>query len=321
MIKVENLTKEYVIPKKEYKKNIVTILNPPKEKIYGLKNISFEIKEGEFVGLVGLNGAGKTTLVKTLSGILTPTQGNVEVLGYHPALQRKAYTKHISVIMGQKSSLIYDLPVIESFQFYKDVYQVDQRQFKEKIDMLSEYLGIDRLLHIPVRKLSLGQRMKCEIGVSFLHEPEIIFLDEPTLGLDILSKRSILKLLSELNRKFGTTMILTTHDIEDISSMCERMILLEHGNILYDGRTSEFCERKRYKLLEIDYIRPLDVDGIEGYICEAKQEDEHHVVWKIEAEYLLEVIGHLMEQKESISDVNINTVSLTETIYELYEGK
>lgn len=319
MIKVEGLTKQYIVPKKEYKKNIFTMLNPPKEKIYGLKEVSFEIEQGEFVGLVGLNGAGKTTLIKTLSGILTPTDGTVEILGYTPSLQRKQYTREISVIMGQKSVLFYELPVIESFKFYKDVYGVDNLHYKEKMKMLSRCLEMEELLHIPVRKLSLGQRMRCEIGVALLHEPRIIFLDEPTLGLDIISKRAILQLLGDLNEQFHTTVILTTHDVEDISNMCERLIILEHGKIIYDGKTSEFSERKKYKILKLSCEGVLDLKDIETLICERKYEDNKELILKIEAVNLFAVIEYLMRCKQYINDFSINTISLTQVLYELYD--
>lgn len=315
MIKVHHLTKEYKVPKKENTKKFS--FNRQYETIYGLKDVSFEISEGEYVGLVGLNGAGKTTLIKILSGILTPTDGEVSVMGYCPYLSRKKYTKNIGVVMGQKSVLYYDLPVLESFKFYADVYGIEREAFEKKLDMLDECMQIRSFLHIPVRKLSLGQKMRCEIGVALLHDPKVLFLDEPTLGLDIVAKRGILDFIKLINRKLRTTIILTTHDIEDISSECERLILIGEGRITYDGRTSEICGRSRYKLVSIEYKEDFICDPVKHLICEVKKEKGRDV-WKVKSEDLEKIMKYVLEQWDKILDININTESLTETLYEFF---
>ncbi len=203
MINVKNITKIYKVPKEKYKKNLKNIFWPPMEEKVGVEEINFEISQGEIVGFVGQNGAGKTTTIKMLSGILTPTKGVVEVCGYVPHKERKQYTKEIGVLMGQRSVLFYDIPVIESFKFYKDVYSLSLSDFETRMNMLVEKLDLAPLLKIPVRKLSLGQRMRCEIVASLLHNPKVLFLDEPTIGLDIIGKQKILDFLVYLNKTYN----------------------------------------------------------------------------------------------------------------------
>lgn len=324
MIKVCDLTKIYTVPKKEFKKNIKNIFSPPKEFIYGLKNINFTIDKGEFIGLVGLNGAGKTTLIKILSGILTPTSGTVNVNGYTPYLHRKKYTEHISLIMGQKSVLFYDLAVIESLRFYKDVYELNNAEFADKIELFSDYLGLDKLIHIPVRKLSLGQKMKCEIAASLLHNPDVVFLDEPTLGLDIISKKAILELISNLNKDNKITVILTTHDIEDISDLCKRIIVLNKGEIEHDGSSLELKERNEYKSVEIIYRGNLHIQDLDYVISEKMVDSEgegKRIVLKVKTEKLFEVLNELNKCERNIIDLNINTVRLRDILFDIYKDQ
>lgn len=321
MIKVTHLTKEYKIPAKEYRKSLRTMMKPPMTTIYGLQDICLEMKKGEMVGLVGLNGAGKTTLIKTLTGILTPTRGEVEVMGYCPCRQRKAYTNHIGVVMAQKSVLFYDLPVIESFKFFKSVYKIPDEKFDARLELFKQYIGIGDLLHIPVRKLSLGQRMKCEITASLLHEPSVLFLDEPTLGLDIISKRSILGLLKQINKDFGITLILTTHDIDDMSDLCERILLLDHGHLVYDGGIAEIEERGNYKLVELKCWEKLAIEEHKDIIYSVKYISERHMICKVRMEHLAQVLWLLQQYSSYIEDLNISDVSLKDVLFEFYAGK
>lgn len=316
MIEIKGVSKRYRVPVE----NEGTALRRKYRDIYGLKDVSLQISQGEFIGLVGLNGAGKTTLIKILSGILTPTQGEVSVMGFCPYRQRKKYTKQIGVVMAQKSSLFYDLPVMESYKFYAKVYKISRETYERNLRLLDQYMEISQFLHIPVRKLSLGQRMRCEIGVALLHNPKVLFLDEPTLGLDIISKKAILSLLKILNKEMGITMILTTHDIEDISALCERIILLSKGIVSYDGSTSTLCGRNRYKHIRIEYKEPFDFSEIDTLIEECTPE-ETAMTWRIKTEYLFEVVQFLSVKREKITDFNIQAVSLESTIYDYFQNE
>ena len=200
-----------------------------------LKDVSFTVNEGEFIGYIGPNGAGKSTTIKLLTGILYPTAGSIRVLGFDPNRDRYQYTYNIGVVFGQRSLLEYDIPVIDSFLLYKAIYELDRAKFKKRLAEFVELLALEDLLHIPVRKLSLGQRMRCEIAASLLHEPRVIFLDEPTIGLDALSKQEIREFLRRINQEEKVTIMLTTHDMGDIEELCGRIIFINDGSIIYDG--------------------------------------------------------------------------------------
>jgi ABC-2 type transport system ATP-binding protein len=197
--------------------------------------ISFSIEEGEAVAYVGPNGAGKSTTIKMLTGILTPTTGSIVVDGLVPYQQRKRNAKTIGAVFGQRSQLWYDIPIIESFSLIKDIYEVPSDVYKRNMDRFTEMLGLAEFLNLPTRKLSLGQRMRADLAAALLHNPKIIYLDEPTIGLDISVKVKIRQFIKELNKEQGTTIVLTTHDLEDIEDICRRLIIIDHGRILYDG--------------------------------------------------------------------------------------
>ncbi|NQX63467.1 ABC transporter ATP-binding protein [Paenibacillus qinlingensis] len=197
--------------------------------------ISFSIEEGEAVAYVGPNGAGKSTTIKMLTGILTPTTGSIIVDGLVPYQQRTRNAKTIGAVFGQRSQLWYDIPIIESFSLIKDIYEIPSDVYKRNMDRFTEMLGLAEFLNLPTRKLSLGQRMRADLAAALLHNPKIIYLDEPTIGLDISVKVKIRQFIKELNKEQGTTIVLTTHDLEDIEDICRRLIIIDHGRILYDG--------------------------------------------------------------------------------------
>ncbi|RXZ82447.1 ATP-binding cassette domain-containing protein [Paenibacillaceae bacterium] len=200
-----------------------------------VKDISFQIPEGEICGYIGENGAGKSTTIKMLTGILVPTSGHLRVSGFIPHKEREKFVQNIGVVFGQRSQLWWDIGVIESFRLLGKVYKVPEADFKRRLDELVQRLDLGDLLNRPVRKLSLGQRMRCELVAALLHNPSILFLDEPTIGLDILVKTEIRDFLLQLNREQGTTILLTTHDLQDIEALCSRVIMLDDGRIIYDG--------------------------------------------------------------------------------------
>lgn len=208
-----------------------------------VKDISFQIPQGEICGYIGENGAGKSTTIKMLTGILVPTAGQLKVNGYVPFRDREKFVNGIGVVFGQRSQLWWDIGVIESFQLLRKVYRVPEQDFRKRLDTLVERLQLGDLLNRPVRKLSLGQRMRCELVASLLHNPSILFLDEPTIGLDIVVKTEIRDFLMQMNKEEGTTILLTTHDLQDIEALCSRVIMLDDGQIIYDGGLAELKSR------------------------------------------------------------------------------
>lgn len=254
---VEDLSKEFKVPKKienpTFMQKLGSVFYRKWNTVQVLHDINFKINKGEFVGYVGPNGAGKSTTIKILTGVLTPSSGRVEVLGYVPHKQRYKYTYNIGVVFGHRSLLEFDIPAVDSFRLYKAIYELEKEEFNERLELFSRILKINELMHIPVRKLSLGQRMRCEIAASLLHKPKIVFLDEPTIGLDASAKDEIRNFLTKINKKEKTTIILTTHDMDDIEALCRRLIIIDKGRIIYDGDIKEV--KKKYiteKTVEFD---------------------------------------------------------------------
>jgi ABC-2 type transport system ATP-binding protein len=200
-----------------------------------VEQISFGVPRGEIVGFIGPNGAGKSTTIKMLTGILKPSSGDMQCLGFHPYRDRKRYCSHIGVVFGQRTQLWWDIAVIESFNLLGNIYRVPLADYKRRLEQLTEILELGEFLHTPVRKLSLGQRLRSDLAASLLHGPELLFLDEPTIGVDAVAKTSIRAFLKKINRELGTTIILTTHDLTEIEELCERIVIIDHGKLVYDG--------------------------------------------------------------------------------------
>ncbi|HYK88321.1 MAG TPA: ATP-binding cassette domain-containing protein [Acidobacteriota bacterium] len=205
--------------------------------------INLSVDRGEFIGYIGPNGAGKSTTIKMLTGILMPSSGVISANGFRPYHDRTRYTKSIGVVFGQRTQLWWDIAVIESFKLLRRIYDVSENDFSERMGIFRELLGLDEFLHSPVRKLSLGQRMRCDIAAALLHYPRILFLDEPTIGLDVVAKDRIREFLKEINRSLNTTIFLTTHDLSDIEELCRRIIIIDHGRLIYDGTLEELRRR------------------------------------------------------------------------------
>lgn len=242
IIEVENLKKIYKINKKEegLLGAIKNLFNPKYDYKEAVKEITFKIKEGELVGYIGANGAGKSTTIKMLTGILEPTSGKILVNNIIPQKQRVKNNLNIGVVFGQKSQLWWDIPVIESLKIIKEMYNTTDKEFEYNLDKFNEILDLKELLNIPVRQLSLGQKMRCEIGAAFVHNPKIIYLDEPTIGLDVVVKDKIRSFIKEVNKEKNCTVILTTHDLQDIEEVCDRIIVVDNGIIIHDGTLDEF---------------------------------------------------------------------------------
>ena len=236
---VDHLCKSFVVHKKREKGALLR----EKETVHALKDVSFEIKKGELVGYIGPNGAGKSTTVKILSGILVPDSGTVRVGGRTPWENRKEHVSHIGVVFGQRTQLWWDVPLLDSYSLLKDIYRVPEEEYRKRLDELTEALQLGDLLRTPLRLLSLGQRMRAELCGSLLHSPELLFLDEPTIGLDAVSKLSLRDFLLWENKERGTTILLTTHDMEDIAALCSRVMVIGHGSKLYDGGLQEMISK------------------------------------------------------------------------------
>ncbi len=221
--------------------------------------ISFSLEPGELVGYIGPNGAGKSTSIKMLTGILSPTSGRIDVMGFDPFRDRKIYTSNIGVVFGQRTQLWWDIAVQESFRLLAKIYGVSAKDYEERIAMLGEVLGLEEFLRTPVRKLSLGQRMRADLAASLLHNPPILFLDEPTVGLDAVAKESIRLFLRKINRERSTTIILTTHDLDEIEELCSRIVIIDHGKIIFDGPLSTIKSLPGLrKEITIDFTKSFD---------------------------------------------------------------
>ena len=245
IIDVKNLSKTFKIYKKEpgLKGTLRSFFKRKYEYSPAVKQVSLKIEEGELVGFIGPNGAGKTTTLKMLSGLLYPTRGDLSVLGYTPFDRKPEFLKQISLVMGQKNQLWWDLPAMDTFLLKKEIYEVSDADFKDRVEELSELLDVKKLLHIQVRKLSLGQRMKCELMAALIHRPKILFLDEPTIGLDVVVQHRLRNFIKEYNTKHKATILLTSHYMRDVKHLCDRVIVINFGSIIYDGKLDDLIEK------------------------------------------------------------------------------
>lgn len=245
IIQVNHLTKHYKVYKKEpgVLGSLRALFSRSYETVHAVEDISFSIQQGELIGFIGPNGAGKTTTLKVLSGLLYPTSGKVSVLGFNPWDRKEAFQKQFSLVMGQKNQLWWDLPAMESFLLNKAIYEIPDKQFQITLDKLVSLLDIKDVLKIQVRKLSLGQRMKCELVAALLHSPKVLFLDEPTIGLDVVMQKVMRDFIREYNKEFGATIILTSHYMEDVKELCKRVIIIDHGKKLFDGELKSIIDK------------------------------------------------------------------------------
>ena len=315
MIDVQNLCKDYVMRRKEpgLRGAIRGLVRPEHTKIHAVSDLSFHIDDGEIVGFIGPNGAGKSTTIKMMSGILTPTKGCVLIDGRDISKYRKEVVRNIGVVFGQRSQLNWDLRLGESFELLKHIYQIDQSDYDRTIDDLDSILGIREIIDKPVRQMSLGQRMKGDLVASMLHSPGVLFLDEPTIGLDVSAKYALRKFIKEINKTRKTTVILTTHDLGDIQELCERLIIINHGVMMEDGRLSEIVDRiAPYKTLVVEYY---DESAPEHDRCEMTEHSGNVAKYRfIKNEVTAaEIIADLSRIK-TIKDVSIEEAGIDDII-------
>lgn len=244
IIKTEGLVKKYRrFQKKEgVRGSIVSFWKREYEEKLAVNGIDLTVEKGKFIGLIGPNGAGKTTLIKMLTGIIAPTQGSIDVLGYYPNDLKNEFKKQYAVVMGQKSQLFFELTVNDTLRLFKEIYEISEEEFQENKNYFIQLFGVEKLMDVQVRTLSLGERMKMELIAALLHNPKVLFLDEPTIGLDAVASKQIRKFLKEINEEKKTTIILTSHYLEDIKALCKRTVVINHGVKLYDGATDELFE-------------------------------------------------------------------------------
>lgn len=320
IIDVNNISKSYKIVKKEngIKASIKSFFKREYKIIEAVNNITFSIDEGEIVGYIGPNGAGKSTTIKILSGILTPDDGKCSINGFTPWLDRKNYVKQIGVVFGARSQLWWDIPAIDTFSLLKDIYDINDEDYNRVLSDLTEKLNLQDILNIPVRQLSLGQRMRLEIAASLIHEPKILFLDEPTIGLDAVSKQCVRDFIKSINKEKKVTIILTTHDMSDIEALAKRIILIGKGRVLYDGSLLKLKNKYQSKVsIEVstkDHIKLTK----KGIIELEKTREGYHFL--IDSKILnVSDFLNIISKKIRIDDIEIENENTDELIVKLYE--
>lgn len=319
IIEVNHICKNYKVLKKGegIKGALKGLVTRESTLVPAVDDISFAISSGEIVGFIGPNGAGKSTTIKMMSGILTPSSGEILINGQDIQKKRKEVVKNIGVIFGQRSQLNWDLRLGESFELLRHIYQIEKGKYEETIEVMDQILGIKELLDKPVRQMSLGQRVKGDLVAAMLHSPEVLFLDEPTIGLDIESKYALRKFVKEINEKRGTTIILTTHDLADIEQLCHRLIIINHGHIMEDGNLSEIVNRiAPYKTLVVEYYdehAPLH-EKCEMFYHEANVAKYRFGKKEITAAKLIEELS----AKAQIRDVSIEEAGIDDIIRVAY---
>lgn len=288
--------------------------------IEAIKDISFQIEKGEIIGYIGPNGAGKSTTIKILSGILVPDSGECRINGLTPWKDREKYTKDIGVVFGQRSQLWWDIPAEDTFDLLKEIYKIDDKEYQKNKEELINLLNIKDIINIPVRNLSLGQRMRCEIAASLIHNPSILFLDEPTIGLDAVSKEIVRDFIKKLNKEKKTTIILTTHDMSDIEALAKRIILIGKGSILYDGSLnnlkSKYASNKKVIVKTNDKVKSLHKKGIISY----SKLDKSSYIFTLDTNLISisDFISYLTS-KISINDIEVNNENIDNIIIKLYK--
>ena len=318
---VDDISKTFKVAKRNsgLKSALKSFIKREYSIVEAVKNVSFEIDEGEIVGYIGPNGAGKSTTIKMLSGILLPTAGNITVDGLNPFEDRKNYVSNIGVVFGQRSQLAWDIPAEDTFDLLKDIYKLDNEKYQNTKAELIKLLNIEEVIKKPVRSLSLGQRMRCEIAASLLHEPKILFLDEPTIGLDAASKKIVRDFILKINKERKVTVILTTHDMTDIETLAKRIILIGKGQILYDGSLNKLKSKYgSYKSITVNTKEKISKPRLQGIINSKKIEDGYNFVIDSNIITVSSFINYL-SKKYSIDDIEIDNEHIDDVILKLYQ--
>lgn len=320
LIEAEGLSREYkVIRKDKSGSNWLTRLFVPRyEKRKALSNVNFRIEKGETIAYIGPNGSGKSTTIKILTGILAPTSGRVLVNGIMPYVKRKENAQHIGFVFGQRTQLWWDLPITDSFELLKEIYNIPDDLYKRNLNRMEELLDLRSFNNTPVRQLSLGQRMRAEIACAFLHDPDIVYLDEPTIGIDIVAKNKIRQFLREINQEKKVTIIMTTHDIDDIEEVCSRLILIDKGSIIYDGEKTDFLKKYvTHQQIDITFEDPVQ-EAIVIANCETDM-DQNKIKLRFEKKTVS--VNHLLNrlgQAGTIRDFTVSEDTLEDVLNNIY---
>ncbi len=297
-----------------------SIFSPKKKTVRALKNISFTIQPGELVGFIGPNGAGKTTTLKILSGLLYPTSGFVEVLEHDPWDRKPEFLKQISLVMGQKNQLWWDLPAMETFELNRAIYDIPTRVYRETLDELSGLLSVKKILHTPVRRLSLGQRMRLELIAALLHQPKILFLDEPTIGLDLIGQQKIRDFIYEYNRRFNATVLLTSHNMNDLVDLARRVIVIDEGRIIFDGALEELVAHfAKEKLIKLSLSKEDGIKELEK-VGTIKKISYPEVILSVPRSTCAVAAAEIL-QNFPVSDLTIEEIPIEEIIRKVFRGE
>lgn len=336
MIKVENLTKDFKLRKKEggFKGAVKSLFSNEYEIKKAVSDISFEIGDGEVVGYIGANGAGKSTTIKMMTGILTPTEGTVYVNGIIPYEEREKNAKDIGVVFGQRTQLWWDLALSETFTILRDIYNIPEDIYERNMKFLNDVLDLEEFIRRPVRTLSLGQRMRADLAASLIHNPKILYLDEPTIGLDVVVKEKVRTAIKEINKEFGTTVILTTHDLNDIEELCNRIIIIDKGLKIYDGSLDNIKNKFGYMTnLEIKIKDRINKNLLEEKLNLNKEfnldkgdldydtEDSNLVINFNKNKTTSSEILYYVMQKVNVLDFSLNESSIEDIIKKIYRNE
>lgn len=322
VVQVSRLKKFYQVHKKEpgLAGSVKSLFRRKYEEVKAINNISFSIDEGELIGFIGPNGAGKTTTLKCLSGLLYPTSGKVDVLGFNPWDRKPEFQKQFALVMGQKNQLWWDLPPTETFILNKEIYEVPDAKYTKTLNELVKLLEVKKILNVQVRKLSLGQRMKCELIAALLHSPKVLFLDEPTIGLDVVMQKKMRDFIKEYNRRYKATIILTSHYMGDVKELCKRVIIIDKGKIVFDGQLSEIVQKyANCKVISIVLAKEIDPRKLEE-IGNLKEFSYPKAVILVERKNVSLTAAQVLD-KFPIADLNIEEPAIEDIIRELFTGK
>ena len=321
IITVEHLSKHFKVYRRRtgFWGNLSSTVSRKHDVVKAVDDVNFSLERGELVGYIGANGAGKSTTIKMLTGILVPTSGHIDVMGLTPYRRRKENTRRIGVVFGQRTQLWWDLPVIDSFELLKHIYEIPQNLYKQNLEFFSELLQLQPFLSTPVRRLSLGQRMRCDLTAALLHNPEILYLDEPTIGLDVVAKEQVRQFLRQVNAERQVTVILTTHDLNDVEKVCQRLIIIDSGKIIYDGGIDALKERYgKTRMLIVDLAQTYSDIQLEGVDLTRRDGNRIWLAFDRDTISASEVIAQLTARYE-IQDLTISEPEIEEIVRRIYE--
>ncbi|NLM96781.1 MAG: ATP-binding cassette domain-containing protein [Halanaerobiaceae bacterium] len=324
VIEVNNLTKTYYTYKRgsSFSETIKSFFHREHIVVNAVQDVSFQIEEGEIAGILGPNGAGKSTTIKMLTGALFPTSGEISVMGFIPYKDRKTYVNYIGAVFGQKSQLVWDIPPIDSFHMNKAIYSIPEREFKKTLEELTDLFELEDIIEKPTRVLSLGERMKCEFVMAMLHRPKIVFLDEPTIGLDVIAKQTIRSFIREMNRK-GVTFILTTHDLEDVEQLARQIIIINHGRKVFDDTLQRLKQNLgTKKIIHLILARPVKDFRLEGVQVIEKSSDYEYTL-EVNLDNNSNSINKIIKQLSGMcefTDISIKELPMEKIITEIYRG-